>query len=204
MFDRVRVLDESWVVVVHSIYVCPYLYLGSSYRCSDERCTVVGSATLQIVHFAICVAADKSLCDIDVLIRCLLELFLKTLADVFKVRLAVLVCAHKLKCWDERCIVSLFNQIVCHHVCGYDFPLSHDYFLFKHSEDAFCERTQVVELFLQKCESLLFHLVCGVELVNVLLVFLFKSIDGLVGPFWIFLVEIVGYFHKRVCCSRHG
>ena len=203
MGHRLRPFDKSGVVVVHTIDVGPNLNLRRIDGRTDERCRVVRTATLQVVHFAIGVAADEALCDIDVATLVLLQLHAQFLADVLEVRLAVLVGTHKVERGKETGVVALFDEIVRHHCRRDDFTLSDDDFLLEHREDALRERAQVVELLLDEVECLTLHVVRRVEFVHVATVFGLQGVDGLVGPFRILLVEIVGNLDQRVGRARH-
>ena len=55
---------HSRIVVVHAVDVGPYLYLFNLKSCTYKRGGIVRTSTLQIIHLAICVPADKTLGDI--------------------------------------------------------------------------------------------------------------------------------------------
>ena len=54
-------VDDTWVVVVHSVNVGPYLNLVCVDSCSDKRCCVVRPTTLKVVYLTVSVSADKAL-----------------------------------------------------------------------------------------------------------------------------------------------
>ena len=52
---------HAWVVIVHAIYIGPYLDFFRADDRAYQRCAVVASSALQIVHLRMEVAADKAL-----------------------------------------------------------------------------------------------------------------------------------------------
>ena len=65
--------NKTRVVVVHPVDVCPNLNLTCANGCTDERSCVVRTATLEIVYLPFGIATDKSLRDVDVVVRILFE-----------------------------------------------------------------------------------------------------------------------------------
>ena len=91
-------LYHARVIVVHSVDVCPDLDFFGIDGSPDKRCRVVRSAPLQIVHFAVGIAADEALCDIDLIALILFHDGGQVIFDVLTVGLGVLVRAHEVEC----------------------------------------------------------------------------------------------------------
>lgn len=88
------VVNESGVIVVHAIDVCPYLDLVSKERSTNERGGIVRATTLEVVDLAEGVAADVALGDIDVEALVLLHEGVEVLTDIGSIGLVVLIDAH--------------------------------------------------------------------------------------------------------------
>ena len=65
MIDGSCLVDETRVIIVHTIDIGPDLdFLGED--CSaDKRCGIIAAATLEIVDFAKMISADKTLSQND-------------------------------------------------------------------------------------------------------------------------------------------
>ena len=87
-------VHNTRVVVVHTVDVRPNLDFGSIDSRTYQRSGIIAAATLQIVYLAIGVAADKTLCDINVGIGMQLKLNLKFFFDVNRIRFSILVRTH--------------------------------------------------------------------------------------------------------------
>ena len=94
-------------------------------------------------------------------------------------------------------------EICSHHVCGEDFSLCDDGSLFEAGEGVFRERAQILESLFEEFCYLCFDVIVGVELFDVLEIFSLELVDDVVCSVGVFLVEIVGYLHERVCCAGH-
>ena len=185
------VVNDAWIVVVHTINVGPNLYLVSRESSTDERGCIVAATTLQVVYFAVSIAADESLCDIYLLALVLLHDVSEFLLDVLWVGFSVLVCAHEVECIEQNGLDALFLHVVYHHVGAHNLTLCHDAFLLKGSEEVFCERAQVIEFATEELAGGFLHLLSGVEIFHMLHVFFLQVVDYFVGSLWILLVEIV-------------
>ena len=117
LVDRLCMLHHTWVIIVHTVDVCPYLYLISVYGSSDKRCCIVRASALQIVHLAIGVAAYESLCDIYLVALLALQYVIDVELYVHHVRLLVLVCAHEVESWYEDGLYPLLLEVGHNHVC---------------------------------------------------------------------------------------
>ena len=202
--NRRCVFNETRVVVVHTVNICPNLNLSCTNCCSNEGSSIVGATALQVIYLTVCISANKTLSDIDFLTWIFLQLNFDFLTDILEVWFSILIGAHKLKCWNQSGIHAQFLQVVCYHIRRENFALSDDDFLLKHGEDTFCERTQVVEFLLDEIESLFFPFLCGIEFIDVTTVFLLERIDGFICSLWILLVEVVCNFDEGIGCSRHS
>ena len=189
-------LYHSWVVVVHAIDVGPYLDLVGRKGCTDERCCIVAAASLQVVNLAISIAADETLCDVDLLTLVLLHDVGKLFLDVLWVWLCILVCAHEVERIEQHSLDALFLQVVDHHVGAHDLALSHDALLLERGEKILGEGTQIIEFAMKEFTCGFLHLLGRVELFHMLHVFLLQVVDYLVGTLWILLIEIVRDFNE--------
>ena len=93
--NRGSLVDNARVVVVHSVNICPYLDFGSIHGCTNQGSCVIAATTLQVIDLAISVAADETLCDINIHIRIKFELCLQFLLNIYRVRFCVLVSTHE-------------------------------------------------------------------------------------------------------------
>ena len=201
---RFGVLDKPRVVVVHSVDVRPYLDFGRLQRCADEAGRIVGPAALQVGDFALGVAADEALRDIDVVAGIGLELFLQLVADVAGVGLVVGVEAHIVQRGDERRLDALLLHVERHHIGAHDFPLGQHDFLLGVTECPVRKRAQHGEDVAQHLGSFLGISLGVVELADVLAVLGAQLVDDAVGCFGIILTEIIRNLHECVGRARHG
>ena len=181
-------VHHTWVVVVHAVDICPYLYFLRAGCRSDKRSRIVASSALQVVHLAIGVAADKALRDIHLALRCFRKHGVQFFFDILCVRLPVLVCTHKVEGREQGCLYSAFLEIVDHHVGTHYLALCHDAFLFEAREQILCERAQIIEFPVQELCRSLFHLIGRIQFLHMLHVFLLQAVDYLVCPFRVFLI----------------
>ena len=156
------VLHHTWVVIMHAIDVCPYLYLFGLNGSTQEACGIVGTAAQQIVNLAVGIAADESLDDVNLLARILLQRLSALLADVVEVRIGILVGTHNIKSAQKHGFHTLLQQIVGHHVGAHDLALSENHLLLERGEMHFGERTEVVKFLVQECERLVLPLLGAV------------------------------------------
>ena len=82
---------------MHTIDVSPYLNLFGVDCRTDERCAIVAASTLKIVNLSICVTADESLGDIDLLSFVFCQYRVHLFLDIRWVWLRVLVSAHEVE-----------------------------------------------------------------------------------------------------------
>ena len=202
--DRRSLVHHARVIVVHTVDVRPNLDFRRVDGCTDQRSRIVASATLQVVDFTVCIAADKSLRDINLIARIGFQLCVQFLADVRQVRFTVFVRAHVFQCRNQYRLHALFAQIVCHHVCRDDFSLCQDDLFFKKRKYVFRVRTNVIKNRFYEIQCFLFIFFGRIQLINVLFIFRFQSIDDFICTFWIFLVQIIRNFNQCVRCTRHG
>ena len=199
-----RTLDNTRVIVVHTIDVRPDLDFLCTEGSADEAGGVVGAAALQVVNLAVGVAADEALRDIDVVVGVGFQLRLCALADIGEVGLSILVGANHVEGREQDGVGTLLQQVVGDHVRGDDLALCQDDLLLERGEEGLCHRAQVVELLLQELRSLLAPLVGGVELLDMVGVFPFELVDDIVRTLGILLIEVVGDFHQGVRGAAHG
>ena len=88
-------LNKARVVVVHSVYVGPYLYFLRLDCRANQRSGVVRASALQVVNVPLRVAADEPLRYIYIVSRLLLEDFGKAFGYLQLVGFLVLVYAHE-------------------------------------------------------------------------------------------------------------
>ena len=56
-----RTLYKTRIIIVHSVYICPYLYLLSLYRRTDKRCCIIAASALKIIDLSVVVKTDETL-----------------------------------------------------------------------------------------------------------------------------------------------
>ena len=64
--NRRCLFNDTRIVVVHTVDVCPYLNFFCADSRTDQRGAVVAAATLQVVDLAVGISADVALCDEEV------------------------------------------------------------------------------------------------------------------------------------------
>ena len=113
------------------------------------------------------------------------------LLDIYRIGLGILIGTHKVECVQQYGLDTNLVHVVNHHVGRHHLALSHDALLLERSKELLGERTQVVELALQKLACSGLGLGLGVQLVNVLVVLLLQAVDNLVSAIGVLLIEIV-------------
>ena len=136
---------ETWVIVVHTINICPDLNLVSTDSRTYDACAVVTASTLEIVDLTVGIAADEALCHVDLGIWIGRNLLLEILLDILEVWFSVLVDSHVLECRDESHIDTLLKEIEIHEVGAHQLTLSHDATLLKDCESTIAKRTDIVK-----------------------------------------------------------
>ena len=62
MADWRCLFNNTRIVVVHAVYVCPYLDFFCTDSRTDQRGAVVAATTLQVVDLAVSISANIALC----------------------------------------------------------------------------------------------------------------------------------------------
>ena len=197
--NRSCLVDNTRVVVMHTVDVCPNLDFGSVYGCSDQGSGVIAATTLQVVYLTVSVAADETLCDVDVHIRIEVELRLQLLLNIYRIRLCVLVSTHEFQSRKQYGLRATFLQVEVYHSRRNELALCQNHFLFEQSEKVFRVGTDVVEVRLDDFKTFLFIFLGCEKFINVLFIFSLQLIDNLVGTLRILLIQIVRNFHQCVC-----
>ena len=150
-----RNVHDTGVVVVHAVYIRPYLNLIGIYCRSDQRSRIVATATLEIVDLPESIPANVTLRqEQHILIRMSLYHRQEMLPDIVFVRLCILVGAHIIQSRQHGYHCAHLLQIDLHH--GRAHQLAED----QHT------------LFLEEGEALhVAHMIQGVE----------DGVDGLHG-----------------------
>ena len=204
LVNRLCAINHAWVVVVHTVDISPDLNLVSSDSSTNQRCSIVGTTTLQVVDLAISVATDEALSEVNLSTLVLLHQCSQLLLDVNRIGLCVLVSTHKVERVEQHGLDANLVHVVNHHVGRDNLALSHDALLLEAGKQLLGERTQVVELALQELACSGLGLVLGIKLVNVLVVLLLQAVDNLVSAIGVLLIEIIRDLYKRVCGARHS
>ena len=192
------------VVVVHAVNVSPNLNFLSVDGSTDKRSRIVATTTLQIIHLAIGIAADETLCQVDLVAFVLLHESIQFLLDILWIGFCILVRSHKIESRHQNSLDTVFLQIVDYHVCTQHFALSNDAFLLKAGKQVFGKSTQVVKLFFDEESGLFLIFVSREKFLNVSEIFFLQCVNDFVGSFRVLLVQIVGDFHQCVGRSAHG
>ena len=191
LVNRLRLVNDTRVVIVHTVDIRPDLDLLSIDGSTYERGGIVGTTTQQVVHFAIGIAADESLGDVYLSTLVLLDQWLQLLLDVDGIGLGILVCTHEVERVQQHGVDALLLHVVHNHVGRDDLALSHDALLLKRGEQLLGERTEIVELPTQELAGSSLRLFLLIQLLNVLGVFLLQTVDHFIRAIRILLVEIV-------------
>ena len=187
---RRGVFHDARVVVVHAVDIRPYLDFLGSYRRADEAGGIVGAAALQVVDFALAVARDEALREIDFVARLLFENVFKMLFDVVQVGFAVFIDHHVVERGNERGFDALFLQVSDDHVGAHQFALREDFFFKLGRIVAAHHREQVVERAEQELHCALRKLGLGVEVAHVLFVDVAQAVDANVCRLAVVLFKI--------------
>ena len=132
-------LYDAWVVVVHTVDICPYLDLVSEHSCTDERSCIVRTTTLKVVNLTISVAAYKALSDVYLIALVCLKHLCEILLDEWSIRLCVLVGTHEVERIKKDRLNALLFEVVHNHVSAHNLTLCNDDLLLETCEDILCE-----------------------------------------------------------------
>ena len=197
------ILHYSRIIVVQSVYVCPYLHFFRINGGPYQRSRIVASPSLQIVYLIECIPAYKTLSDIDASIA-RAEHSGYVFPYIVYVRLAQPVGAHKVERRQESRIIALFQHIVIDHLGGDKFPLSQNNLLLIERKDVFHERTEIIEMLLYDFPAFLPIFIGGVKFLHM------PDINGL-QPVYHFrsfpqslVIQTFRNLHQFVGRSRHG
>ena len=98
MTNRRRSFYESRIVIVHTIDICPDLYLFCLDSRTNQRSCIVATAALQVIDLTVCVSADITLRNIQVSFGIFFQQTSQFFFDVDWIRFSILVCTHKIEC----------------------------------------------------------------------------------------------------------
>ncbi len=191
---------EARVVVVHAVYVGPYLNFIGVRHGADQRSRVVASAALEVVDTAMAVAAYVSLGQIHVAPRVVGQQAPQAGAYVGHVGFAVVEGAHIVQCRQHAHGDSPAAHAFLHQGSAHQLALCENLFLGAFSEGFAEERPDEAERRLQACES---RAVAAEQLVDHGAVFGFQCVECFLRSGYIALVEIFRNLHKRIGCARH-
>ena len=192
------------VVVVHTVYIGPYLNLLDSESSSDKGCRVVGSSAEQIVHLSVQVAADKALGQIQIRAFEVLDYLCKPGLDVLAVGLTLGVGFHEIEGIQKGGLVSLLKQVIVHHMGRKELSLGYDELLLGLGEKAFCKALKILEHPVGISLGLALILFLGIQFAYMAAILGFETAYGIHSPFGVFIVQIVRYFDKRVGSPAHS
>ena len=128
-------LYDAWVVVVHTVDICPDLDFISKHSCTDERSGIVRTTTLKVVNLTVSVAAYKALGDVYLIALVRLKYLCKILLDEWSVRFSVFVCTHEVECIEKDRLNALLLEVVHNHVSAHNLTLCNDDLLLETCED---------------------------------------------------------------------
>ena len=198
---RSGLVNNTRVVIVHTVDICPDLDFGSVHCCSDQRSGVVATTTLQVVYLTVSIAADETLRNVDFRIRIKIQLSTQFILNIYGVRFCVLISTHEFQSRKQHGLHTTFLQVEVYHRRRDKLSLCQNHFLFEQSEKVFSIGADVVEVRLDDFQTFLFIFLSCVQFINVLFIFSLQLIDNLVGTLRILLIQIVRNFHQCVCCS---
>ena len=182
-----------------------HIWISSACRAApDERRAVVAAAPLQVVYFAVEVAADVALRHQQPGILVGGQQPGQVLGDVGRVRLAVLVDAHVVQRGQQRAVLPRLLQIEVEHGGGKQLALRQDGLFLEHGEHRLGKRADVFEVRPHDALALAAARLGGIQLADGGQVLLFERVDFLQRAGRVALVEIVGYFHQAVGGAAHG
>ena len=199
-----RLIDDARVIIVHSVNIGPDDYFISHESSTDKRSGVIRTSTLEIVHLSVGITTDETLGNIDLITFIGTHYLREMLLDIMCVRLSILVSTHEVEGINKQSLYANLLEIIDHHIGADYLALSNDNSLFETCEYIFGETTKITELVSKKLASGLLHFLSGIELINVLHIFLFEGVDDLISSVRVFLVEVIAHLNERVCRSRHS
>ena len=174
--DRRGILHHTWVIVVYTINIGPYLHLiGINSRTYQCRC-IIAATTLQVVIAAFVIHADETLGYIYPLLVFKIKQRHKMLTDITEVGFTVYCKTHELECVQEFHIDTLLLHVECHHVGRHYLALGNNLLL---------------KFIGQRLESQL------TEMSEYLIDFLCCSLGSILAP-----VEFLDCLH--ILCLQHG
>ena len=194
--DRRCFFNDTRIVVVHTVDVCPYLNFFRTDSRADQRGAVVAASTLQVVDLSVSVSADIALCDEEVCILMFVQQLNELFFNVHGIRLGVLVRTHVIQCRNQNRVDAAFVQVEVHHAGGDQFALSQDNLFFEQCEKVFRKRADMVEMMFYQFFGFLLIFVGAVELFNMAVIFLSQFIDDLVCSVRVFLVQVIRDFDQ--------
>ena len=137
-----RSIDDTGVVVVHTIDVRPDLDLVDLEDGSDERGGIVATPALQVVDIAEGIAADVALRDEELrTLGCSLDELREMGLDIVFVGLGLLIGTHVLQCRESGRTHTTILEVTQHHRCAEELSTCQDLLLVKE-----CEGIRVAEL----------------------------------------------------------
>ena len=204
MTYRSSLINDTRVIIVHTVDIGPYLDFGSIDSCTDQRSGIVASTTLQIVYFSVSVAANVSLCDVNLSTGMQFQLHLKFLLNIYRIGLRILIGTHIFQSRKQNGLHTTLLQVIVHHGSRDQFSLCQNHFLLKQREKVFGIRTDVVKMRFNQFLTFLFILGSGIQLIHMLFIFSLQLVNDFVGTLRIFLVQIVRNFHQCISCARHS
>ena len=169
--NRSCLVHNARVVIVHTVDVRPYLDFGSLYGSTDQGCGVIAATTLQVVYLTVSIAADETLCDVNLHIRIQFQLCLQFLLNIYRVRFRVLVSTHEFQSRKQYGLHTAFLQVEVDHSRRNKLSLCQNHFLFEQSEKVFSIGADVVEVRLDDFQTFLFIFLSCKKLINVLFIF---------------------------------
>ena len=196
-------VHHAGVVVVHAVYIRPYLYFLRLQRSTAERSGVIGASAQQIVHLPMQVAADEALGNVKFGVRRSSNHSLESGLDVLAVRLALGIRFHKVQSIEQHRFISLLEQVIIHHMGGQELALGHYEFLLRLSEKILGEALEIVKNPACILGRLLLELILGIQTVDMLDIKGFQPGYGLISSLGILVVKIIGNLHKTVGSARH-
>ena len=199
LVHRLGVLHKTGVVVVHTVYVGPYLYLLGIDGRTDERCRKVAATALQIVDVACRIPAYEALCDEQRGFGMSIEHGLQMRGDIIHVSLAVGIGTHEFECRQPHRSRALLLHVEMHQGGGDKFALSQNLLLLHGGELTFmCKGAQEAEHIADGSRGSLPGGLFVVKFGYDLGIFFLQAVDGGLCAVYIMAVKVFGYLHQRV------
>ena len=150
-------VNNTRVVIVHTVDICPDLDFGSVHCCSDQRSGVVATTTtLQVVYLTVSIAADETLRNVDFRIRIKIQLSTQFILNIYGVRFCVLIGTHEFQSRKQHGLHTAFLQVKVYHRRRDKLSLCQNHFLFEQSEKVFSIGADVVEVGFDNFKTFLF------------------------------------------------